>query len=255
MDLENPNIMNKITSIFTLAFLLLAFSLVAGASPVNVTFNGPVTTGSGQVGTLYDSLLGVTVYAGEYNLTVNGVLFTVPCITPEFEIVSGETWTANVDPIVGGVTFEDGTGVSLQNLTEQVWLYNQMDASSDPNANYNGAIWDLTKPGTFTESGVSTDLTTANTWWITHMLKASVTSTIAAELAYDTNYKLLVPVAGSQSNVCDAVVAGCNDYPQVFLGSVGNQGSQTPEPGTMSMLGSALVFLGSMSKKFLRSKA
>ena len=76
-----------------LAILLLAAAPAMANTVYTVQFIGP----GGIDQTVYDPGVGSNVYAGPYNITVNGMPFSEPCLT--WDVIVASTWDAYLDPL------------------------------------------------------------------------------------------------------------------------------------------------------------
>jgi hypothetical protein len=198
---------------FVLLFALLALTTVtAVASPIFVTLNGE------EFGGEY----------GPYNLSITG---TAPvtgsvlglCLTDLINISNGQQWQAEEVPITD---FSNTTTPTFKLLQEDAYLdslyaFAPYNTSPDIQAIHQAA-WDISLGNTaFNDSLTLSFVTSAET---TNYALAG------------TNWSVLIPVNSQGQYVFDQGVS------QTFL-------IQTPEPGTMLMLGSALILLGCVGKR------
>ena len=188
-----------------------------------------------------------------YTLTINGVQVTAPCISDDITVAG--TWQATEASIVdfsnviptgnfsSTVPNPGGTTTETNLLEEAVWLDAHIGTEDVTTMQY--AIWDLGE----TISGIAPKYTDSST-------KTLLTTAASSYLSGETynfyaGYSLLIPQGGSGTSPD----TWPNPNPpggtesQFFLIAGPPTISQTPEPGTMLMLGSALILLGCVGKR------
>jgi hypothetical protein len=200
---------------FVLLFALLALTTVtAVASPiVFVTLNGE------EFGGEY----------GPYNLSITG---TAPvtgsvlglCLTDLINIGNGQQWQAEEVPITD---FSNTTTPTFKLLQEDAYLDNLYAF-----APYN------TNPDIQAIHQAAWDISLGNTAFNDPLTLSFVTSAQTNYALAGTNWSVLIPVNRQGQYVFDQGVS------QTFLIPGGGGSSQTPEPVTMLMLGTALILLG-----------
>jgi len=209
------------TRLVLLAVMALALSGAAFADPVNMNFLGPGGNNGGGV------------YTYPYNFSINGGATTqLICDTYDNEIISGETWQANVNPLLSGSGLFGGSTTAY----EQAAIIFSGIVNGTINASAgNFAIWGLfsSNPQSnpfFASSGAS-----------------GLESWALAEISlmpsgFFNNFALYTPIPGTQS---------WGGTPQEFIGCV--VPAPVPEPGTMALLGTGLFAIGGFLRKKKRA--
>jgi hypothetical protein len=187
--------MKKFLSLFFVNSILLL------ATPVffNVNFinGGNITNG--------------TDYVGPYNLTVNNIPISGPCISFFDDVYNGEVWEATEVPIT------NFSGSEFIQLEEASWLNTQFAIQPNQTIAIQQAIWIIfNTPST----SFSEDILETNNF------------VLQSELNYDTinlsAFQILVPLEGSEFPLEDGI-------PQTYLLQV------TPEPTFLMVGGLALL--------------
>lgn len=208
------------TRLVLLAVLALALSGAAFADPVNMNFLGPGGNSGGGV------------YTYPYNFSINGGATTqLICDTYDNEITSGETWQANVNPLLSGSGLFGGNTTAYE---QAAIIFSGILNGSINAVTGNFAIWGLFSTNAqnnpfFTSSGA-----------------AGLESWALAEISlmpsgFFNNFVLYTPIAGTQS---------WGGTPQEFIGYVP---APVPEPGTMALLGTGLFAIGGFLRKKKRA--
>lgn len=221
--------------------LLCAASAFAGSVSVQFVNPGNITMGG--------------VYVGPYTISVNGQNTSVICDDAVNEVYSGETWTANTSTIAGGLGGAKWTGitigagvdgnasqVTLSQLQEYeaVQYLGQLMINNLSNHTTVGeiqwAIWDLTDPGLINQ-------TTGNEKWgnLSPYL-SGIDSYIQQAINNDggsasyLNIYTPTSIGMCGSNPCT------NPTPQEYI-------QITPEPASLTLLGTGLLALAAGLKK------
>ncbi|MGA3012352.1 MAG: PEP-CTERM sorting domain-containing protein [Terracidiphilus sp.] len=165
-------------------------------------------------------------YVYPYYLSVNGASPSLPmmCISYDNEVSQGESWTATI------------TSVSGQLQEEAVWLFNDDNAAiaagnTAKQIDDQWAAWQLfsktAQNATPPDAGVATQLALA---------EAAYASEPAS---FYSQFVIFIPEAGSQPSG--------DDVPQNFIGY------NTPEPGTLVLLGTGILGLAGFLYRKRRS--
>jgi len=194
---------------FAIIALVLAAGFLTPAQSSTVLFTGNTVNGTSY---------------GPYDLVVNGVATLGTCINNNLTISSGETWTADADPIID---FSATTSPTATVVLEAEYLNWQFTAANSSNWTYiQEAIWNLTG-ASFTSGQPATSPQNPLYW--TNLAAAGYPSVSPG------SFYVLVPEAGTQS------VGG---LPQAFLINL-----SAPEPGTFVLAGTAFIGLGAMLRR------
>jgi hypothetical protein len=209
------------TRLVFLAVLVVALSGAALANPVNMNFLGPGGNNGGGV------------YTYPYNFSINGGSSTpLICDAYDNEIISGETWQANVNPLLSGAGL---FGASTTAYEEAAIIFNAIVTNKVDASAGNFAIW-----GLFSSNPQSNPFfTTSNA--------AGIEAWALAQIAllppgFFNNFALYTPISGTQS---------WGGTPQEFIGY--NVPAPVPEPGTMALLGTGLFAIGGLLRKKKRA--
>ncbi|MGA9071449.1 MAG: PEP-CTERM sorting domain-containing protein [Terracidiphilus sp.] len=202
-------------SVLVLVVLLLS-SATASADTMTVTL---VSTG-GQI-----SGSSPEVYVFPYNFSFDGSLATTPlmCISYENEIYFGETWEATMIPVSGNELYVEAAYIEAEAAAP--------GASANTMAVAQWANWELFDPN---DPKLAANLPAGYQPQIDSLLATA--SSFAANNIYTTDYPnidIFIPIDGTQP-------AG-DGTPQIFVGDPA--GDETPEPGSLILLGSGLLGL------------
>lgn len=139
-----------------------------------------------------------------YQLTVNGVLYTGPCLSTNLEINTGETWQAAVDPVIDFSSIL--TTQQYTDLKEIVWLDGRF-GNTPYTTQVQQGIWDLGEA----ISGVSLSFmdTGANS---TEAFLSAAASGIATPSFSITGYSVIVPQGDTYSGMGLSTPSGSPQY-------------------------------------------
>jgi len=208
------------TRLAFLAVLVVLLSLSAFANPMNMNFLGPGSNNAGGV------------YTYPYNFSVNGGASTqMICDTYDNDIISGETWRANM------VSLLSGSGMFGSNTTkyeQAAIIFNGIVSNTIGASVGNFAIW-----------GLFSSNAQANPFFASSGA-AGVESWALAQISlmptgFFNNFFLFNPIPGSQS---------WGGTPQEFLAYIP---APVPEPGTMALLGTGLFAIGGLLRRKKRA--
>lgn len=144
-----------------------------------------------------------------YSGTLDGVPDTFMCVTFDKHITKGESWLANAIPI-------DVFGAPYR---EAAWLFTQAETAPASQVPFiQGAAWTL--------FSAHVKQTTGELYWL------NLAETFHGGDSFP-NIDLYVPVNGKSNG------------PQWFLGNV----AQTPEPSSLSLIGSGLLGIAGLIRK------
>jgi len=227
---------------FVLLFALLTLaSATAGATPILVTFNngGPYSDGSVSVG-IYSLTLG----SGQ-----NASPFYGPCLSDSLEVTGGQQWYGGLDNIVD---FSAPTNQLLEQAAYIDQTYLTFASTSAAVTPIQYALWDIGNEisGQPLKYATGNPATVGSVGWY---LAQAQNNYGTLSTSFYSGWSVLVPdqgstlsaeLTGAQYPIADIGASGSE--PQYFLSQVGggNPPSQTPEPVTMLMLGTALILLG-----------
>ena len=130
----------------TLLSVLLLPTVPAFADPVDVTFTG--SNGAAAFG----------YYVGPYYGTINDEAVILYCVDFANEVSPGETWDANLTPLMGGDLSDTryGGAVGLPNAQtlyeEAAWLTTQYASNPGAYGDIQATIWQLFDPAAPTPS-------------------------------------------------------------------------------------------------------
>ena len=151
---------------------------------------------------------------GPYNLSIDGISAQGVCVTADIEISVGQSWQATE------YTVTDFSAPVQTQYLEAEWLIKQFPLNL---GDYNGihdTIWDIFEPGTYSGGTIAS--------W---MNLASVN--YGSVDPYSFEVYVPIPVNSSQTFIVQA---------------------EAPEPGTLLMVGSALLLFGSFLRKYNHSR-
>jgi len=202
----------KILSLATI-FIIVA-SIAAFADPVEARFAG--LGGENQNGE----------YTYPYFLTIdNGPQIAMICDDFYHSSAIGDTWQANITPLVGG----DLSNTRFNDLTEYeeaAFLLLQINDANQPEwGNINFAVWQIFNPGV--NAGDQPPGTLGAAYWLNLAKTADL-----GQIDF-SNIMILTPTD-----------AHAESGDQEFL-------YVTPEPGTLMLLGGALLGLFSQRRRFV----
>lgn len=203
--------------------LVLLFGATAHANSINLTIDNGGSIADGGV------------YVGPYNFTTgSGQSLQLICDTFENEVYPPESWTANIETVVGSGVGTGITGLSTNSTQyeEIAWLAQQMFLNinnSTTVAEIQWALWDILDPTASTTDPYGTP---SNPAAIQGWLTAATTASNYATGNY-SDVVIYTPAPSSWPS-------GYTE-PQEYIGIV-----NTPEPGTISLMLIALGSLGLM---------
>jgi hypothetical protein len=200
------------------ALVLSAGSAFADGNPVSMDFLnvGPGNNGGG-------------VYTYPYNFSVNGGPSTpLICDTFDNEVTPGETWQATATSLTSDLGLFSGQSNSLLNYEAAGLIYLGILNGTINSVAGNWAIWALFSSNAYNNPFFSSS--GASSIYNTYLALAGSQSAgqLAAELAGIVVY---TPIAGTQPQGYG--------LPQEYMGYI-----QTPEAGSMAMLGFGLLVIG-----------
>ncbi len=205
--------MLRFTRLITLVISAFLLSGAAFAdSMVSMAFMGPGGNNGGGV------------YTYPYNFSINGGAPTsLICDAFDNEVVSGETWTANMSGLLSGNGLWGG---QLTNYKEAGLIFEGILSGSINATTGNWAIWGLFSQNAknnsfFTSSGAAA-------------LDAKyLTAALTAPDSAFSGLVLYTPISGTQSS---------GGTPQEYIGY--NPSYSAPEPGSLLLCGIALIAIG-----------
>jgi hypothetical protein len=183
-------------------FTILSLFCLLTIAATGRAYADPVTLQ--LVGTGGQSANGYYVYP--YDVSVNGTVNPLMCLSYNNEITNGESWQANIQSIVGNTLDE-----------EAAWLLNDANVNPGNAINDQLAAWGLFASGV-TGSNNAQLLAAQN--FVTNNPNDN---------SFYNQFQLYIPEAGTQSS---------GGTPQDFLGE-----TATPEPSSLLLLGTGLLGL------------
>jgi hypothetical protein len=186
------------------------------------------------------STAGVDVYPYEFTVTdASGTTQNVflSCINFNREITFGETW--EVDPLElssvnPNLTYDGESGAAL---LEDGWLFNQYGTATATDSEINFAIWSILDPGDINASNSTYNVANAfdaTAQALAAQAVAEVTGPNALPPSYFASDLAYLPDPDGSSTWTDG-------QPQIFLADP--PPADTPEPGSLFLLGTGLCVL------------
>lgn len=208
----------KLLRFLALAILFAPFAHADGV-PVSMEFNNVNGANNG------------TYYVSPYFGSMNGQPVVLFCDDIKNEVGFGQTWLANVTNLETALTTVNGFANTRYGSVsdsavianpgfayeEAAWLTTQFAGNPTQWVNLQEALWDIMNPGTYSGSGVS--------YWLG----------AAASFGSDPNF--------NPSNFEIVTNVG----PLCLTGQVQEFIVQTPEPGTLALLASAVLALAALT--------
>ncbi len=180
------------------------------------------------------------VYVYPYNFSVNGSSTNTQlmCISFDDHVVNGESWNVNVDSIAQAA----GGNSTVQTALEMdAWLFSQITPSSSSTeiTNVQMAAWVISDL-TVANSTYDPYYTGSNETAINNLLSEAYSNATPGDLSNYNNFQVYVPTSWDSSE----------GVPQTFLGMT--PPAATPEPGSLALLGTGLLGMGSMFRRKMR---
>ncbi len=216
------------------AVCFAAISQVGGATTLTLTGTGGTAVNIGSE----------SVYVYPYDFSVNGSSSTTQlmCLNFDKDVTVGESWTVNVDTIAQAA---HGDSTLLNQYEEDAWLYSQITPSISQSQQtlIQFAVWDILDP-----SGVGTSSDpywNANSGAIQNLINQA--STAVGSEGPDFFNQFVVYLPDHDSSFYSSANGFPNGVPQSFIGT-----SATPEPGSLALLGTGLLGIGSAVRRRMR---